>query len=84
MCAKLANMATTCFPRSDGNNWSYQYCRRQWSLADAPDLRYAVPGLGCCHRHHVALAVSRTCTEMRHACRRLQAAADLFSANQSL
>ncbi len=27
------------FPRQ-GNNWSYHYCRRQWSLADNPDLKY--------------------------------------------
>lgn len=27
------------FPR-EGNNWSYHYARRQWSLRDAPDLRY--------------------------------------------
>ena len=27
------------FPR-EGNNWSYHYCRRQWSLADHPDLKY--------------------------------------------
>lgn len=27
------------FPR-EGNNWSYQYARRQWSLADNKDLRY--------------------------------------------
>ena len=27
------------FPR-DGNNWSYQYARRQWSLADNSDLKY--------------------------------------------
>ena len=27
------------FPRA-GNGWSYQYCRRQWSLADDPTLRY--------------------------------------------
>ncbi|OUJ71951.1 alpha-amylase family glycosyl hydrolase [Hymenobacter crusticola] len=27
------------FPRL-GNNWSYQHARRQWSLADNPDLRY--------------------------------------------
>ena len=27
------------FPR-DGNNWSHFYARRQWSLADNPDLRY--------------------------------------------
>ena len=27
------------FPR-EGNNWSYHYCRRQWSLVDNTDLRY--------------------------------------------
>jgi 1,4-alpha-glucan branching enzyme len=27
------------FPR-EGNNWSYQYARRQWSLVDHPDLRF--------------------------------------------
>lgn len=27
------------FPR-EGNNWSYHYARRQWSLADNPNLRY--------------------------------------------
>lgn len=27
------------FPR-EGNGWSYQYCRRQWSLADNPFLKY--------------------------------------------
>jgi len=27
------------FPR-EGNGWSYHYCRRQWSLADDPVLRY--------------------------------------------
>jgi 1,4-alpha-glucan branching enzyme len=27
------------FPR-EGNNYSYHYCRRQWSLADNPLLRY--------------------------------------------
>jgi 1,4-alpha-glucan branching enzyme len=27
------------FPR-EGNNWSYKYARRQWSLADNPDLKY--------------------------------------------
>ena len=29
------------FPRQ-GNNWSYHYARRQWSLVDNPDLRYAM------------------------------------------
>jgi 1,4-alpha-glucan branching enzyme len=27
------------FPR-EGNNWSYQYARRQWSLVDREDLKY--------------------------------------------
>lgn len=27
------------FPR-EGNNWSFKYARRQWSLADDPDLKY--------------------------------------------
>jgi 1,4-alpha-glucan branching enzyme len=27
------------FPR-EGNNFSFHYCRRQWSLADNPELRY--------------------------------------------
>ncbi|RZK16128.1 MAG: 1,4-alpha-glucan-branching enzyme, partial [Hymenobacter sp.] len=28
------------FPRA-GNDWSYHYARRQWSLADNPDLRFS-------------------------------------------
>ena len=28
------------FPR-EGNGWSYHYCRRQWSLADNQNLKYA-------------------------------------------
>lgn len=28
------------FPR-EGNGWSFKHCRRQWSLADSPFLRYA-------------------------------------------
>jgi len=27
------------FPR-EGNDWSYHYCRRQWSLVDDPNLKY--------------------------------------------
>jgi len=27
------------FPR-EGNGWSYHYCRRQWSLAEDPKLKY--------------------------------------------
>ena len=30
--------------RSEGNNWSYHYCRRQWSLVDNGTLRYKVGG----------------------------------------
>ncbi len=32
------------FPR-DGNQWSYRYARRQWHLADDPDLKYSQLGL---------------------------------------
>lgn len=28
------------FPR-EGNGWSFHYCRRQWSLVDNPELKYA-------------------------------------------
>lgn len=35
------------FPR-EGNDWSYHYCRRQWSLADNPALKY--PWLGAFDR----------------------------------
>ena len=28
------------FPR-EGNSWSHQFCRRQWSLADTDHLRYS-------------------------------------------
>jgi len=31
------------FPRP-GNNWSYRYARRQWSLVDQPDLKYSFLG----------------------------------------
>ena len=31
------------FPR-EGNNWSYHYARRQWSLVDNPALRYRFMG----------------------------------------
>ena len=29
------------FPR-EGNGWSFKYARRQWSIADNPDLRYGM------------------------------------------
>ena len=32
------------FPR-EGNNWSYQYARRQWSLIDSESLKYGQLGL---------------------------------------
>jgi len=32
------------FPR-EGNNWSFQYARRQWSLVRNPDLRYHFLGV---------------------------------------
>ncbi|MBQ7486523.1 MAG: alpha amylase C-terminal domain-containing protein, partial [Clostridia bacterium] len=31
------------FPR-EGNGWSYHHARRQWSLADNPDLKYVYLG----------------------------------------
>ncbi len=31
------------FPR-EGNDWSYQHCRRQWSLVDNPELKYQYLG----------------------------------------
>jgi 1,4-alpha-glucan branching enzyme len=31
------------FPR-EGNNWSYKYARRQWSLVDSTDLKYQFLG----------------------------------------
>ena len=41
------------FPR-EGNDWSYEYCRRQWSLADNAKLRYGQ--LGAFDRAMLALA----------------------------
>lgn len=32
------------FPR-EGNNWSYKYAKRQWNLADDPNLKYQWLGL---------------------------------------
>jgi 1,4-alpha-glucan branching enzyme len=40
------------FPR-EGNDWSYQYCRRQWSLQDNPFLKYK--GLGAFDRDMLKL-----------------------------
>jgi 1,4-alpha-glucan branching enzyme len=44
------------FPR-EGNQWSFHYCRRQWSLSERADLRYA--GLGAFDRAMVGLDASR-------------------------
>ena len=41
------------FPR-EGNNWSYHYARRQWSLLDSPELKYQY--LGAFDRSMMALA----------------------------
>jgi len=41
------------FPR-EGNDWSYQYCRRQWSLVDNPALKYE--WLGAFDRALLAMA----------------------------
>lgn len=41
------------FPRA-GNGWSYRYARRQWSLADDGNLRYAQ--LGCFDRDMLDMA----------------------------
>ena len=41
------------FPR-EGNNWSYHYCRRQWSLADSPALKYEY--LNCFDEAMITLA----------------------------
>lgn len=44
------------FPR-EGNNWSYQHCRRQWSLVDNPELRYS--DLGAFDQAMIALVRER-------------------------
>ena len=44
------------FPR-EGNGWSYHYCRRQWSLADDPNLKYQY--LNAFEKDMVAMAKSR-------------------------
>ena len=44
------------FPR-EGNNWSYKYARRQWSLADNQDLKYKY--LNAFDKDMVSMAKSR-------------------------
>jgi 1,4-alpha-glucan branching enzyme len=44
------------FPR-EGNGWSFAYARRQWSLAEAPDLKYRF--LSAFDRDMLALAKAR-------------------------
>ncbi len=43
------------FPR-EGNGWSYHYCRRQWHLADDPNLKYQY--LNAFEKDMVAMAKS--------------------------
>ena len=44
------------FPR-EGNGWSYHYCRRQWHLADDPELKYQY--LNAFEKEMVSLAKTR-------------------------
>jgi 1,4-alpha-glucan branching enzyme len=44
------------FPR-EGNNWSYQYARRQWSLVNNPKLKYRF--LGAFDKEMILLAKTR-------------------------
>ena len=40
-CTRVDSCAhVECALRREGNGWSHDYCRRQWSLADADYLRY--------------------------------------------
>jgi len=48
------------FPR-EGNNWSYKYARRQWSLEDNPILRYQ--GLAEFDKAMIHLIKSENCLE---------------------
>ena len=50
------------FPR-EGNNWSYHYARRQWSLADNPLLRYRF--LAGFDRDMIHLIQSSGCMDIR-------------------
>jgi 1,4-alpha-glucan branching enzyme len=56
------------FPR-EGNNWSFQYCRRQWSLADNGDLKYQ--HLGAFDRDMVKIAKKYNIFDQRMADLRL-------------
>ncbi|MCF8226631.1 MAG: alpha amylase C-terminal domain-containing protein [Bacteroidales bacterium] len=51
------------FPR-EGNNWSYQYARRQWSLVDNMELKYHY--MGDFDREIITLIVNSNCLE--HPC----------------
>jgi 1,4-alpha-glucan branching enzyme len=51
------------FPRP-GNNWSYQYARRQWHLTDDPGLRYK--GLALFDRAMIRLAERRLLFETQN------------------
>ena len=39
-CLKSNHLRVSGCQNREGNGWSYAYCRRQWSLADAEHLRY--------------------------------------------
>jgi 1,4-alpha-glucan branching enzyme len=51
------------FPR-EGNNWSFCYARRQWSLVDAPDLKYQL--LANFDRDMLRMALERRVYESRN------------------
>jgi 1,4-alpha-glucan branching enzyme len=50
------------FPR-EGNQWSYHYARRQWHLADNPDLKYG--RLACFDRAMIRMARQNNLFETR-------------------
>ena len=56
------------FPR-EGNGWSYHYCRRQWSLAENPELKYQY--LRSFDREMVKLAKKNRILQSRDLQRRL-------------
>lgn len=53
------------FPRP-GNDWSYHYARRQWSLVDNDSLKYQ--WLGAFDRALMATITSIGCLEIHHLC----------------
>lgn len=49
------------FPR-EGNNWSYKYARRQWSLAFDPNLKYKY----LLHFDHAMIQLAKNCQLLQH------------------